>query len=514
MTSITIFDGSNTIGGNKIYVEENNKGVFLDFGKNFKKYRQFFQEYLQPRASRGIYDLIKLNLLPKVNIYRKDLVSPDLDIFQYPSLNVEGVLITHAHQDHSGNVGFLDTDISIVGSPVTLALIKAMEEITGLNPELEVAFYSEKKMGFHKMTLISERSSCKGRPLLCTQDYDERFENFMRTSMKYAPDRKTGELKEIECHDMRKLSEHPLSFEIQSFPVDHSIYGAVGYLLKGDMTIAYTGDFRLHGKHGNLTRNFIQAARSASILIIEGTRVNADVHEETEEKVKENCLGLIENTNELVIADFSSRNFERLECFQDIAKKVGRKIVVPSKQAYLLKALEQADGINRLSDLLIFEEYKASRNYWEVNFLSEHSNQYISPSEISKNPSKYILCFSLYDIKHVLDMRLKGGLYIYSSSEAFEEEDIFDFMRLNHWLHFLNFKVHGFEIKAGLNGKEEPIFSKEFHASGHVNKKDLLRIIEEIEPDVIIPVHTDSPSWFKNHLDNVKFIKEGQKYQF
>jgi len=37
MTSITIYDGANTIGGNKIFIEEKGKGIFLDFGLNFKK---------------------------------------------------------------------------------------------------------------------------------------------------------------------------------------------------------------------------------------------------------------------------------------------------------------------------------------------------------------------------------------------------------------------------------------------------------------------------------------------
>ena len=58
MTSITVYDGVKTIGGNKIYVEENRKGVFLDFGMNFKKYHHFYQEFLKEGSSRGIYDLM------------------------------------------------------------------------------------------------------------------------------------------------------------------------------------------------------------------------------------------------------------------------------------------------------------------------------------------------------------------------------------------------------------------------------------------------------------------------
>jgi ribonuclease J len=39
-----------------------------------------------------------------------------------------------------------------------------------------------------------------------------------------------------------------LSFEISANPVDHSIFGAVACILRGETTIAYTSDSRLHGK--------------------------------------------------------------------------------------------------------------------------------------------------------------------------------------------------------------------------------------------------------------------------
>ena len=33
MVSLTVYDGANGIGGNKIYVGENDKGVFLDLAR-------------------------------------------------------------------------------------------------------------------------------------------------------------------------------------------------------------------------------------------------------------------------------------------------------------------------------------------------------------------------------------------------------------------------------------------------------------------------------------------------
>jgi len=44
------------------------------------------------------------------------------------------------------------------------------------------------------------------------------------------------------------------------------------------------------------------------------------------------------------------------------------------------------------------------------------------------------------------------------------------------------------------------------HSSGHANREDLLRIIGEIRPKAVIPIHTESPRGFK------KLIKgEGSK---
>jgi ribonuclease J len=42
MVSLTVYDGAYGIGGNKLYLEENGNGVFLDFGKNFGKYGVFY----------------------------------------------------------------------------------------------------------------------------------------------------------------------------------------------------------------------------------------------------------------------------------------------------------------------------------------------------------------------------------------------------------------------------------------------------------------------------------------
>ena len=106
MVSLTVYDGAMGIGGNKLYLEENSQGVFLDFGKNFGKYGVFCEEFLKNRDIRGIHDLMYLDLLPKLNIYRPDLIPGDLSLSQYHR-SMYLPFSSHAHMDHCGNIAML-----------------------------------------------------------------------------------------------------------------------------------------------------------------------------------------------------------------------------------------------------------------------------------------------------------------------------------------------------------------------------------------------------------------------
>jgi len=147
---ITIYDGADTIGGSKIHIEENRNGLFLDFGMNFAKYSLYYEEFISERTARGIYDLWRLNLIPKLNIYRADLIPADLagDVARYPKIPVNVVLISHAHLDHVGNVALLEESIPIVGSPTTMVILKALNDTSsgGGHFGIELPYHKIRKM--------------------------------------------------------------------------------------------------------------------------------------------------------------------------------------------------------------------------------------------------------------------------------------------------------------------------------------------------------------------------------
>jgi hypothetical protein len=54
MLKLTFYGGVREIGGNKIFLEDDNGKLFLDFGYPYSKYRAYYEEYLKPRAGAGL----------------------------------------------------------------------------------------------------------------------------------------------------------------------------------------------------------------------------------------------------------------------------------------------------------------------------------------------------------------------------------------------------------------------------------------------------------------------------
>lgn len=509
MTLLTVYDGASTIGGNKIHLEEKGRGILLDFGMNFAKYGEYYQEFLKERSNRGIYDLINLDMIPRINVYRSDLIPADMDPEPWPKPSVEAVLISHAHLDHTGSVGLLRGNIPMIASTTSVAILKAMRDTSAGSLGGEISYYSEKTPldGCDGLVLeSSKKGSYTARDMyLCTEPTAE-----LRDFASHRPGSDSGRSKKVEAGAVDHHSHLSLPFTVEPHPVDHSILGAVAYILRGDTTIAYTGDYRLHGLGAESTRRFISAAKDASILITEGTRVGRQSDEEiTEADVLENCQKAAESEPGLVVADFSARNFERLQTFTEIADHVGRTLLVTPKDAYMLHALGCADG-KCLMDTSHIGIYKELRNHtrdkWETEVVStKWGDRYVSHLTVGRNPEKYLLCFSLFDLKHLLDIKPRGGSYIYSSSEAFTEEQVFDFQRLNQWLTYFNLKPVGYTLQDGV-----PLFIKGFHASGHLSQEDLIKAVDQIDPDKIIPVHTSNSEWFKQQFEKTITINDGE----
>ena len=267
----------------------------------------------------------------------------------------------------------------------------------------------------------------------------------------------------------------------------------------------------MHGSRGHLTEKFLEEAAGLEprLLIIEGTRVKEErERRETEEEVYRNCLEACGRERGLVVADFSPRNFERLETFRRIAEETGRELVVLPEDAHLLRLIGCVEGRDKLSGLRVYRGLKGSRDTWEKNLLEELADRLLDPSEVSRRPSGYILCLSYWNLPNLLDIKPEGGTYLYSSSEAHSEEEVLDFKRLRSWLEHFGMRTVGLRF-----GDEGVDFEPGFHASGHAPPEELLRAIERIGAKEVLPVHTKHRDWFEREVKGARVLlpKEGQR---
>lgn len=460
MTSIEILDGANVIGGSKILLNSFKESILLDFGMNFKTFSKYFEEYLRPRSSRGLKDLLKMGLLPPIlNLYRDDLFPEDLKKEDFCLKKpISGVFLSHAHVDHTGCVGYLRGDIPIYSSSLTQKILEVMQTTTKSDFVRDCFYIKEKTLCDDGLSMKVARGRIN-RPFI--------------------------KLKEEDC----KIG----SLKCKFFPVDHSIYGASAIAVETEEGwIVYSGDIRLHGLKGELTENFIDKASKLypKVLIIEGTRILSNKRV-SEEEVFKNSLNVVKaNSGKLIIVDFGPRNIERLICFYNVALEAQRRLVVLPQDFYLLEKITEADSdlmppTLLKDDICIYYEPKGKREKWEEEIIVRYKGKLITPSEIRKTPSEYILSFSFWDINNLIDININGGVYIYSSSEAYTEEQEIDLERLRNWLKFFNFDFIG-----------DPTIDTGFHASGHIGRSELISLVEEISPEIIVPVHTEKPEEF------------------
>ena len=100
----------------------------------------------------------------------------------------------------------------------------------------------------------------------------------------------------------------------------------------------------MHGHSKQRTEKFVKEARALqpALLIIEGTRVDQS-DPVTEPDVHQAAGEVVRQAAGVVIADFTARNIERLRTFRDIATARDRRLVVTTKDAYMLEHLHVID---------------------------------------------------------------------------------------------------------------------------------------------------------------------------
>jgi ribonuclease J len=498
VTQIRFFGGVDEVGGNKIYVRDGDVRIFLDFGMSFGCRSNYFEEYLKPRSSNGMGDLLATGLLPWPRMkglhgmYRKDLA--ELRGWTDVPSRINAVFLTHAHADHVNYISFLRPEIPVYCGEVTRLIMEAVC-VTG------------------KRDIERELIDFKERPLIDRRgpSIKRRFATF-RTGAPPDP-------------------EPPI--DVDPVHVDHSVPGAYGYIVHtSGGAIVYTGDIRLHGRQGDMTREFVELAAEAEprVLIIEGTRVGRTVKSEkfrnapscvNEQEVATAVMEVLEEAEGVfAVADFNFKDVDRVQTFWEGARDSGRRLVLTPKDAvmleYLRKDPELAKKLPGARDegIVIFMPKKGSGLYrkqdydiWERKIFAEDHDGSMSDlyenvlkaNEVNAIQGELLMAAGYFQMNDMVDIKPEpGSIYFHSHSEPLNEEMAIDEQRLSNWLEHFEFRrIHK-------------------HTSGHASVDQIRSIVKIIGAEVVYPIHCEEPEEFLRKTTDVaarvRLPKAGKAY--
>lgn len=412
MVSIIPLGGVNEIGGNKFLVEEDGISVMLDFGLSYKGRGKFFSDpYLTPR---DVDTLIELGVIP--NIPRAYVEEGDRPF--------DAIVLSHAHRDHSGHASLTRGDIDIYAGEASSRILRAFGDTS--RETLEFSFGDREFKQFH-----------------------------------------TG--------DVLKFDQ----IEIRPVHVDHSVPGAYGFIVRTPAgIIGYTGDFRMHGPMSKMSLDFIDAlmANRPDVLLMEHTNI-LEGDTSTEAEVQAKLSSVTGATSALVAGDFTLADIDRYKSFYAAATENDRQLVIVPKRAYLIDALMADPSIsvpNYKDGVRILERTGSRAQAWEEEICDKWG--IVTAEEVREHQEEYVVVLPQGDIQNLLKVSMRpGSVFLFSSSEPFNEEMESDYDRLMNWLDAMGMPAY------------------RIHASGHAMPIDLRRFVEQVKPKRVIPIHGEHP---------------------
>ncbi|MGF7012318.1 Cft2 family RNA processing exonuclease [Lachnospiraceae bacterium PF1-21] len=266
--------------------------------------------------------------------------------------------------------------------------------------------------------------------------------------------------------------------KVTPFLCDHSAFESVMYLLESKQeTVLYTGDFRSNGRK-RFSALLNRLPSKVNKLIIEGTNINRDYSNKTECEVEKEMAELMDCSAPIFFLG-SSTNLDRIVSLYKASRKNHRLLLV---DAYLGTLLKLAGGHmpspvthlgmnafligNTDKDYTLFNEFPKKKRHGRKDIIKMDGSKVTMAIRASR-PMK------IYLTKLSEEMDLSGSILIYSMWSGYQKQ--------KNMKEFLNYcESLGMKIV-------------NVHTSGHADKDTIIKLTKHVNPDEIIPVHTDDP---------------------
>lgn len=267
------------------------------------------------------------------------------------------------------------------------------------------------------------------------------------------------------------------NIHIRPLVIDHSAVDSYMFVIEAEgKRILYTGDFRMHGLRHHVLEKLVKTyIGEIDVLITEGTSLSRATEDCISELAVLDDISSYIQDGKYVFVMCSSTNIDRI---------MGIWQNMPSDKVLICDAYQK-----KILDTVI------NNVYYESSLYRRHTSPLVLDK--GKYPKYYM------DNGFVSLVRATEN-YI-SHIQEFPKDDVRIIYSM--WTGYI-------EENLALNNLLDTYPSYICHASGHVSKNDLVRFIDLVNPDVIIPVHTDSPEKLEELVPerNVYIIDDNEPF--
>ena len=245
-----------------------------------------------------------------------DVILPDHEFIKERKENLQGIIITHAHEDHVGGLAYLWPDLKcpIYATAFTASIIRLKFEERGINIE-------------DKLNIVDLSSEIQIKP-----------------------------------------------FDIKFQTLTHSIPEPNSLFIKTKLgSIYHTGDWKIDdnpivGESIDFNK-LKENSEEVLAMVCDSTNVLTSGRSGSESTVRGNLAGVIKKLKNRVFVTSFASNVARLETIAAAAKESGRSLVVLGRSMHRMISVARQNGILKDIDVILSEKDAAKKKKHEVLYL-------------------------------------------------------------------------------------------------------------------------------------------------